>query len=208
MSDDDKDGPSGYLQKVYDLDGAEAVTAYYDAWAEGYDAELAANGYATPARCAAALATTGLARTAPILDMGCGTGLSGAALAAEGFTIIDGLDPSEGMLARAAARGVYRDLSSADSADIPRGRYSAIAAAGVIGPGAAEPWLFDRCLSLLAPGGLFCFSFNDHAMTLPVYTGKLAAALSDGRAAERSRVHGPHIPKLGVGAWVIVLEAL
>lgn len=197
-----------HLKQVYDLETAEDLRAHYDAWAKEYDADLAANGYVTPARCAAALAASALPKDAAILDMGCGTGLSGDALAQAGFTVIDGADVSDGMLDEARARGIYRQLINAETTDIAPGQYAAIVAAGVIGPGAAEPRLFDHCLELLQPGGLFCFSFNDHAAALPAYGDKRDNALSTGKAGKLFEAHGPHIPKLDVGAFVYILEKL
>lgn len=126
-----------FLTKSYGKKSPGALRAHYDAWADSYDAEIAENGYATPARCAAALAATGLGRSAAILDLGCGTGLSGVALAAEGFTVIDGTDLSPGMLKRprrAASTGSFirenpmaacprapiaRSVPSASSAPVP-----------------------------------------------------------------------------------------
>ena len=45
-----------------------------------------------------------------VLDMGCGTGLVGKYLGEYGFTNIDGVDASTGMLAESREKGVYRSL--------------------------------------------------------------------------------------------------
>ena len=45
-----------FLEDIYDRDNVPDVTALYDEWAATYDKEIADNGYATPARCAQALA--------------------------------------------------------------------------------------------------------------------------------------------------------
>ncbi|QBY00451.1 methyltransferase domain-containing protein [Rhodophyticola sp. CCM32] len=194
----------GYLKDVYDLDGPGAVRSYYDKWARTYDAEVGENGYATPARCAAALKATGLPLTAPILDMGCGTGLSGVALAAQGFATLDGCDLSPEMLEQARAVGVYRDLFPADA--VPPHPYAAIAAVGVIGPGAAPPDLFDTCLALLDPGGRLVFSFNDHALDIPDYPAKLQTARDSGAVRLLFEEHGDHLPGIGIKSTVYVLE--
>ncbi|WP_373356747.1 class I SAM-dependent methyltransferase [Pseudoroseicyclus sp. CXY001] len=194
----------GFLKNVYDLDGEGAVRDYYDGWAASYDAELRQAGYATPARCAAALAATGLSKDAPILDMGCGTGLSGVALAAEGFEVIDGCDLSEGMLKVARARGLYRHLFPAG--ETPPEQPRAVTAVGVIGPGAGPISLFDQCLDLLPSGGLFCFSFNDHALEVPEFPAAHARALESGLAVQRFAELGPHLPSMDVKSMVYVLE--
>ncbi len=193
-----------FLKNVYTLDGEDAVRDYYDDWAASYDAELAQNRYATPGRCARALASTGLAKDAPILDMGCGTGLSGAAFAAEGFIRIDGCDLSPGMLAEAEARGLYRALHLPD--DLPDTAYDGVAAVGVIGPGAGPPELFDTCLSHLKPGGRFVFSFNDHAFEDARYPARLEAALDSGAVRTLFEERGDHLPAMGLASVVYVLE--
>ncbi|MGZ9809790.1 class I SAM-dependent DNA methyltransferase [Pseudoroseicyclus sp. H15] len=193
-----------HLKNVYDLNGEGEVRAYYDEWAGSYDAEVSEAGYATPRRCAEALAASGLGKDAAILDMGCGTGLSGAALAAEGFTTLDGCDLSEGMLAVARSRRIYRHLFLAG--ETPPEQPDAVAAVGVIGAGAGPVSLFDECLALLVPGGRFVFSFNDHALEVPEFPAALERALQDGRARKLFEEHGDHLPKMGIGSTVYVLE--
>ena len=80
-----------FLDKVYDARTADETRELYDAWSASYEAEVAENGYATPGRCAEALAKHLTDKDAPILDFGCGTGLSGLALKLAGFTTIDGV---------------------------------------------------------------------------------------------------------------------
>lgn len=195
-----------YLKTIYDKASEDDRRAHYDAWAESYDADLVGNEYVTPERCARALRAAGLPGDAQVLDMGCGTGLSGRALHDEGFTEITGADVSDGMLAEAARLGIYRTLINTRNQDLPRETYDAVFAAGVVGAGAAGPELFDDCLTRLEPGGLFCFSFNDRTLEMPEYTGALDAALGDGRAQVVSREMGDHIRRLGSRSMVYVLR--
>ncbi|WP_025312683.1 class I SAM-dependent DNA methyltransferase [Roseicyclus elongatus] len=195
-----------YLDKVYRLRTDAERRALYDDWAGQYDGDLTAQGYVTPARCAAVVAGSALPKDAPILDMGCGTGLSGRALAAEGFTRIDGADVSTGMMAEARKSGVYARLIDLSGATAPANHYAAVVAAGVIGTGAAPPDVFDQCLDLLSPGGLFCFSFNDHARAVPAYTDRLDAAVTTGKARILAQEMGDHIIGLGSRAMVYLLE--
>ena len=96
---------SGQLSNAYTVSTPEESRKFYDGWAEGYDAEIAENGYATPQRCAEALAAHADSIWAPIMDLGCGTGVSGAALKAAGFECIDGFDFSQAMLDQARPKG-------------------------------------------------------------------------------------------------------
>ncbi|WP_227286670.1 methyltransferase domain-containing protein [Boseongicola sp. H5] len=197
-----------FLKKTYGIEGTPAVRAHYNDWAASYDAEVAENGYATPARCAAALKASGLPPEAPILDMGCGTGLGGLALRAEGFTKLDGTDLSPGMLAEARARGIYRHLFPATEGapDIPAGTYRAVSAIGVIGSGAAPASLLDTCLGLLDPGGYFVFSFNDHTLAMPEFTDHIARWKTAGAVRILVEEHGPHLPGLDMSSTVYLLE--
>lgn len=197
-------GERRFLQEVYDLTSVEAVRKLYDDWAASYDDEIGANGYATPARIAAALAQRLPDRAAPVLDFGCGTGLSGLALRAAGFSAIDGCDLSPAMLARARARRVYRKLWLVGGEALPGG-YAAIAAAGVVSKGAAPPETLNLLTEALAPRGLLAFSFNDHTVGDPAYEGALERLLL-GRCRQLLREAGPHLPGIGLGATLILLE--
>ena len=196
MSDD-------FLSKTYRPLTSEETTEHYDRWAATYDAEISANGYATPGRCAAALAKAMPDRAAPVLDFGCGTGLSGLALAREGFTMIDGADPSPEMLARARTLGLYRELKQiVPGAALARG-YSAIAAIGVLGIGAAPPAVMNQVLAALPPGGLFVFSLNDHALADPAFTAPRDTLLAGNRLI--SEDYGDHLPGINLKSTVYVV---
>jgi len=200
-----------YLDKVYGLDTPEETRSFYNDWSGSYDAEVMENGYATPMRVARALAAQTSQLEAPVLDYGCGTGLSGAALIQAGFTTVDGADLSPDMLAGARDKGVYREtwLIKLD-ADLPfaPGDYSAITAIGVIGAGAAPPETLDLLIDSLAPGGLLGFSFNDHTLQDPPYPAQLASVLQASKAKVLFEEHGPHLPKIGLDSTVYVLERM
>ena len=97
----------------------DEVRAVYDEWADTYDETLASWNYRAPAEAAGMLRAE-LAADAAILDAGCGTGLTGAALRAAGFTgPIDGIDLSPASLKEAKTHGLYRDLSVVDLQTLP-----------------------------------------------------------------------------------------
>lgn len=202
--------PSGRLRRVYGVAEPDEVREYYDEWAATYDTELEANGYRTPQRVAEAVAELADDRDAPVLDYGCGTGLSGVALAAAGFTTIDGADPSTGMIGLAGEKGVYRTLTLLDL-DAPAppfatASYAIVTAVGVIGPGAAPRHLFEQLLEIVAPGGLFAVTFNDYALENPDYQAMIEAAVADGRAAIELAQRGRHLPGVDVQSTVYVFR--
>ena len=198
-----------FLDRAYEADTAEGTRALYDEWSATYEAEVAENGYATPGRVAEALAGALPDRGAALLDIGCGTGLSGLALRAAGFTTIDGGDVSAEMLARAEAKGAYRSLRRIDPdaplAGVAAGDYAAIVACGVIGAGAAPYSLFDACMGALASGGLFALSLNDHALADPASRAALDRWLPE-RAEPVFEEHGPHLPGIGLRSTVQILR--
>ncbi len=191
----------------------QETRALYAGWAADYDADMARMAYATPRRIASALVSLGPSFDAPILDFGCGTGLSGAALRDAGFTTIDGTDISPEMLDHARTRrhgeaALYRALwlGEAGLVRAAPGDYPIIVATGVISLGAAPPDMLDVLLAALAPGGLLAFSFNDPTLASPEFTGALDAVLAQATARLMFREHGPHLNDKVTGSDVIVLR--
>ena len=61
-------------------------------------------------KAANAIESLGIEKDSPILDMGWGTGLVGLYLAEKGYTNIDGVDASSGMLDKAREKNAYTHL--------------------------------------------------------------------------------------------------
>jgi predicted TPR repeat methyltransferase len=200
----------GFLDKAYDVADSEATKNLYDDWAATYEQEIKANGYATPERCAKALAAQVADRTAPLLDLGCGTGLSGEAFRAAGFTTIDGTDFSREMLERARGKAnLYRKLMLGDlNNPIPAkaGEYAQAAAVGVFSPSHAPAEMIETVLDLLPPGGCFVFSLNDHALAEPSYRQTIDRLAREGKAELVFDEYGDHLPKTGIKSSVCVLR--
>ncbi|WP_299675062.1 methyltransferase domain-containing protein [uncultured Roseobacter sp.] len=198
-----------YLNKVYDARDANETRTLYDDWSSSYDAEVRKNGYVTPDRCAQALSRFSSDQTQPVLDFGCGTGLSGLALKLAGFETIDGVDLSPDMLAQAEAKRLYRTLTVID-ADAPLpvdlANYAAIAAIGVIGAGAAPISVFDDLMRGMAPGALLVLSLNDHALQDRANEGRICEWVDCAAARLLFRESGPHLPGIGLNSNVYVLE--
>ncbi|MEM7422314.1 MAG: methyltransferase domain-containing protein [Pseudomonadota bacterium] len=199
-----------FLDEAYELSDLESTRAFYADWAETYDAEVKANGYATPRRCAEALAASVADTSRPLLDIGCGTGLSGIALVEAGFTSVDGTDLSQEMLDIATHRGdIYQELflgMARDPLPVGPGHYDNAAAIGVFSPGHAPPSTMDTVMHFLPAGGCFVFSLNDHALEDPDYMDKIAEVVGAGVAVEVFREHGPHLPGIGLESTVVVLK--
>jgi predicted TPR repeat methyltransferase len=137
----------------------------YDAWADSYDRELADWGYEAPER-AADLLQEHLERfeTARILDCGCGTGMTGAALrkAGAGGEMI-GFDASRDSLEAAEKKRVYDRLDFADlnkRLALEDASVDGILCIGVLTYLEEEP-IFREWLRVLRPGGVVVFTSRD-----------------------------------------------
>jgi predicted TPR repeat methyltransferase len=150
---------------VPDRAPAAYVRDLFDQYAPRFDAELGDQlGYRTPAMLAALLEAAGIPGdgTRRVLDLGCGTGLSGVAL--QPFARrLEGLDLSPRMLAEARARGLYDALHEADLVDFlarQRGGFGLVAAADVLNYlGDLGPVLSGMARALY-PGGVAAFSLE------------------------------------------------
>jgi predicted TPR repeat methyltransferase len=197
------------LGAAYEVETKDETQQLYDDWAEGYAAEMAANGYAAPARVAAALAKFADDAGAPVLDLGCGVGLSGAALRDAGLTCVDGTDFSDRMLDAARRSGVYRAVIQGDlEAPLPAApdQYTHMTAVGVLNPGHAPAAMIEAVMAVLPRGGCFAFTLNDHAMKDPTYVGRIRELIDTGYAAVLFKEHGDHLPGIGLMAEVWVLR--
>ena len=138
------------------------VIALFNDSAERFDELLTGHlGYRVPEQVATALARLDPARRfARALDLGCGTGLAGAAVRGR-CDALHGVDLAAQMLARAGDRGVYDALHEADVIEFLDGgadRYDLMIATDVlIYLGELAP-LVAAIARRLAPGGWFAAS--------------------------------------------------
>jgi len=144
---------------------ADYVRGLFDQYAARFDADLQGRlGYGTPTLLAGALRACGVAADGSrrVLDLGCGTGLSGVALApfAAGM---EGVDLSPRMLMQAQARGLYAALHEADlMAFLPAqaGAWDLVVAADVLNYLGDLAPVLSLIADALRPGGIACFSLE------------------------------------------------
>jgi predicted TPR repeat methyltransferase len=101
------------LDSVYSAASPQALAKAYADWAATYDGETAALGYLLPFLIVAWVTRYVPIGQGPLLDAGCGSGLTGPQLKALGYRDIAGLDLSDEMLKIAAGRDSYNDLKQA-----------------------------------------------------------------------------------------------
>ena len=189
---------------------AGATRALYDDWADRYDADMAAAGMLGPVRVVEMLEAMGVAKDVPVLDFGCGTGACGAALAAAGYRDVSGRDISEGMIAKARARDVYRALEVVDPEApivVPE-RVGVVTACGSICVGAAPAPVLGQVARAMTADSLLVVTLNDDTIRDADHVGALAALQIDGTVRIERSEYGPQLPALGRGATVAALRIL
>ncbi len=174
------------LKGALGLTGPEACLDYYRDWATNYDTGFAEEmQYLLPAHVAAAFIGTGAA--GPVLDVGAGTGLLAERLREMGFPgLIDAVDFSPEMLARAANKRLYAGLFQVDITcplTLPR-RYAGLVSSGTFTAGHVGPEALPHLLAVTLPQAQFALSVNrrvwetagfDHAFAELAKAGRIEA---------------------------------
>lgn len=181
------------LNTAYGLDGPEDCRRLYADWAESYDRDFAEGmDYILPAQVASAFLAAG--GSGPVLDVGTGTGLLGAALRGAGCQDpIDGVDLSPEMLARAAGMELYRHLAEADiTRPLPlSGPYGGIVSSGTFTHGHVGPEALPHLIAVAAPGALFALSVNAGIWSALGFAPALAALPIRDLDTAEAPIYGP-----------------
>jgi predicted TPR repeat methyltransferase len=173
LDPDDRSGAALHLARLGAADAADAMSPAYvrtlfDQYAPRFDEALKGLAYGAPARLREAVE-----RSRPnvifdhMLDLGCGTGLAGAAFRPPVRRLV-GVDLSPAMVAQARAKEIYDRLDTGDllrflAAEAGHDRtYDLVIAADVF------VYLFDlvpvaaAVARVLGPNGLFGFTVETH----------------------------------------------
>ena len=180
------------LEQVYAASTPEELNAAYAGWAEAYDRDTLAAGYCLPFQVLAWVARYVKPDSGPLLDAGCGSGLSGPYLKALGYEHIEGLDFSEEMLRLAGSRGAYTDLKRATLGDrLPwdDNYFAAFLSTGVFTEGHAPASSLSELCRITRPGGTAIFTVRDTIF----HSGGFSAMIADltGRGVWRRLEQSP-----------------
>ena len=158
------EAPLSMLDKLTSLQPSDRSVELYDEWAPVYEEDLVGGyGYESPWIAAEYFADFCPEARTRIMDFGCGTGLSGQALAARGYARIDGLDVSEQMLREARQKGVYQNLVRADltgRTGLADASYEAAICVNAFGNGHLRPEHLGEMIRMVQEGGLLVFFIN------------------------------------------------
>ncbi len=193
MADDGKK-PGGksvdtdaFVKGAYGLDGTDAAKAFYGEWSGAYDDRMVGElGYVGPDRISRMLAAHLDDVATPVLDIGCGTGLTSVHLAEQGFRAIDGIDITPEMLERARERGIYRHLIRADLTkplDLDDASYGAAVSSGTFTCGHVGPEPLPEIVRVLRPGGLMAITIHQDIWEAKGFKAMLGGFESDGAIA-------------------------
>ncbi len=154
------------LRRARSLAGTADAAALYADWAERYDHDVfEVAGVIGTERIADLLAEHLPDRSAPVIDLGCGTGAAGARLRRLGFFHVDGVDLSPEMLEVARRRGAYDRLEVGDLtgplATATPGGYGASIAAGVFTTGHVGAAAMPHLVRLVRSGGVLAWVVAD-----------------------------------------------
>lgn len=191
------------LAAAYSVEGPDDNRSLYARWAATYESGfVTASRYVYHDQVADVFARGGLHWLAPgdaVVDIGCGTGLAGAALRHHTDVAVDGLDISAEMLAQAAGKrhrgsAVYRNLITADLTaplDIATGTYAGAISAGTFTHGHVGPAALAEVVRIVRVGGRAALGINAAHFETAGFGPALDALLTTGRIADLELVERP-----------------
>ena len=177
------------LTEAYSVESPDDNRALYAKWADTYE-----SGFTVPRRYvydrnAAELLCQGFSGSGPVLDAGCGTGLVGEQLRRLGIAVVDGLDISPEMLAKARSKTapdgspVYRQLIEADltgTIDIASDTYAGLVSAGTFTHGHVGPDGLAELLRAARPGARCVIGVNASIFETNGFKNRLDRYAADG----------------------------
>ena len=151
------------VQWVYASEDNQQLEERYDEWAQDYDDNLESDfGYVMP-RMAAETFERFVPKDARVLDAGAGTGLVGVELHRLGYTDLEAMDMSRGMLDEASRKRVYGGLHQmvmGEPLDLNTDSYDAAICVGVLTLGHAPAHSLDELARVVRPGGCVVFTLR------------------------------------------------
>ena len=185
---DQSDKPIG-LKEAYSVESPDDNRALYAVWADTYESEFTVPRRYVYDLNAAELLCQGFSGSGPVLDAGCGTGLVGEQLRRLGVTVVDGLDISREMLAKARSKTapdgspVYRQLIEADLTgpiDIASDTYAGLVSAGTFTHGHVGPDGIAELLRVARPGARCVIGVNSSIFETDGFKDRFDRYAADG----------------------------
>ncbi|MDJ0612505.1 MAG: class I SAM-dependent methyltransferase [Rhizobiaceae bacterium] len=201
---------SDTLKNVYSKNRTvEDQREIYRKWAETYDAETTGDfGWMGFKPAAEAFAQRVSDRTNRVMDAGCGTGLSGMALAEHGYSNIHGRDLSPEMLAVANKTGVYASLEEADlTVPLDEEPFDAVFACGVFGYGPPHAEHIPHLIDITKPGGKIILTVNGNGWLDMDWENRLSAVVDQHALELKELLDIEYLEKEQIGGKLLVFKA-
>ncbi|XP_023328295.1 uncharacterized protein LOC111701299 isoform X3 [Eurytemora carolleeae] len=147
----------------------EYRTKLFDRWPtylEDFQACKSILGYRYPETLCEQFFRLNLKRNSKILDVACGPGNVALILREEGYTHVDGLDPSSGLLAAGEQKGLFNKtfccfVTPDSKTPIPDNAYDVLLCSAGMFPGSIVPQAFPELLRITRPGGIIAWNIAD-----------------------------------------------
>ncbi|MGK7875760.1 MAG: class I SAM-dependent methyltransferase [Xenococcaceae cyanobacterium] len=169
---------------VYSSKNNRELTERYDVWADEYDRDVEGEfGYIGPLRVVETLVQY-LPKEAKILDAGAGTGLVGKVLHQQGYSNVEGMDISAGMLEKAAQKNVYTALHQkvmGEPLGFATDSFDGIVSVGVLTYGHAPSSSFDELIRIVKAGGYIIFALRPDFYEGSDFKAKMTALETSGQ---------------------------
>ena len=172
------------VQWVYASENNRQLEERYDQWANEYDDNLTDDfGYVMP-RMAAETFARFVPKDGKVLDAGAGTGLVGVELNKLGYSDIEAMDLSRGMLEVAGTKNVYGALHQkvmGEPLGFESGTFDAIIGVGVLTLGHAPAHSLDELVRVTKPGGVVAFTLRPDVYAENGFREKQEQLVSEGK---------------------------
>ena len=201
---------SDTLKNVYSQNRTvEDQREIYRKWAETYDQETTGEfgwmGF-RPAAEAFAQRVTDLSYR--VMDAGCGTGLSGVALAEHGFSNLHGRDLSPEMLEIAKQAGVYSSLDETDLTNpIEEEPFEAIFACGVFGYGPPHVEHIRHLIHAAKPDGHVILTVNGNGWNDMNWEANLGSVVKEHNLKLEETLDIEYLEKEQISGKLLVFRA-
>ena len=200
---------SQFLADAYSLDDTQGAIQFYRKWAKEYDTNMASLDYLSPGSIVRLLAQFLTVETPSVLDVGCGTGLTGETLKAEIDSEIDGIDISGEMIEVARSKNIYRNLVVGDLNQpliFEDNQYDAAICSGTFTHGHVGPQPIEEIFRVLKPGGLFACTVHFDLWHTRGFDVTFAKLLSDDRITTLSLEEGQYFENSPAEGWFCVYQ--
>ena len=202
----------GHKVPIHTLKTTEEVMDLYNDWSldDKYNQDMIDWAYSGPDEVVKTFAKYAENKNISILDAGCGSGLVGKKLSRMGFSKVDGVDISSGLIG-SIPKGIYSNLSLADlnkPLNFPDSHYDAILCVGTFTYGHVRAKALEEFTRVVKPGGLIGFTINEGVFAEHGFQSLLDEMVLERKIVELEFFLSDYLASKEVGAWLGIYRVL